>query len=68
MRTHNKNQATCFKRGKTRLTKVEIGCSFAFVGWDGGASFLDQLQSKESKSKQFRTIFGTQLNTTLEVK
>ena len=44
-------QATCLKRGKTQVTMLGLILVFHFIGWDGGASFLDQSQSEVKQNK-----------------
>ena len=44
-------QANCLKRGKTRVTKSRLIEVLNLIGWESGASFLDQSQN-EVKQKQ----------------
>ena len=40
------NQANCLKRGKTQVTKSRLVLVLHLIGWESGASFLDQSQAK----------------------
>ena len=44
---------TCLKRGQTRLTNSRLAFNLDLIGWEDGASFLDQSQSavKQTQSE-----------------
>ena len=43
--------ATCLKRRKMQVTKVRLVLVLHLIGWDGGASFVDQSRNKVNQNQ-----------------
>ena len=52
-----KEQARRLKRGKTQATKSWMMLVLHLIGWESGAFFLDQSQSKVKQTKEILDYF-----------
>ena len=53
-------QENCLKRGKTQATRSWLVLVLHLIGWESGASFLNQSQSEYGKIYLIPDYFNTQ--------
>ena len=51
--------AYCIKGGKTRMTKSQFVQALNLIGWEGGASFLDQSHGEVKKNQSNHWLLST---------
>lgn len=67
MRAESKKQANHWKHKKTLMTKEIYILLLQLIGLNGDANFLDQMQSKLSKTKELGITFNSHFKIALTI-